>query len=80
MADDLDTVASQPLSVESDGHSVTAHPLPARIQEDRYSLAKTARAKKFRGLMFNKLIASGPVSDSQGTGIGGVDFDRPGIV
>lgn len=81
MAETIDTAAAtDPLSVTSDGLTVNAHPLPDQIQRDRYGKAATAKTNKYRGLMFNKIIPAGPMSDSQATGIGGAGFDRPGIV
>jgi hypothetical protein len=81
LAPAIEQAAQSPLSVTSDGLTVTAQPIGAQVQADRYAAAKSARATKTRGLMFSKLIPSGPVSDQQGTGFGGVNqFDSPGPV
>ena len=77
----IEEAAQSPLSVVSDGLEVTAQPLAAMIEADRYASAKAARARPFGGAMFAKVLPAGPVSDNQATGFGGLGrFDSPGGV
>jgi len=72
--------AANPAGVAVDGLSVTAQPISAQIQADRYLNAKNARGQKRRGLMFQKLIPAAAIADGQGTqaGTGSGSFDSPG--
>ena len=77
LAPTIETAAGNPLSVTSDGLSVTAQPIAGMIQADRYAAAKQARSTKGRGLMFSKLIPAAAFPDSQTKGIGGLtSFDN----
>jgi len=68
--------AGSPQTATADGLTVTSQRIPDQIAADRY--AKAAANTKFRGMRFSKIIAAGPVSDSQQTR-SGTSFDTPGL-
>ena len=76
----IEQSAEAPQSITTDGLTSTDHPLAAQIMADRYLAGKNNATQKNRGLRFSKLLASGPVSDSQETRQGfSSNFSNPGM-
>ena len=80
LAPAIETAAQAPLTATADGLSVTAQPIAAQVQADRYAAAKASRGSRNRGAMFSKLIPAGPVCDQQGTGLGSVPGFNSAII
>jgi hypothetical protein len=75
------TNATSPATATADGVMMAQVPIPNQIQADRYGKAVSAMHQRRRGMMFSKIIPAGAMSDSQGTGFGGLDgFGYPGGV
>ena len=79
LAPDIGSAGQNPQHAQADGLSVQSHPLPALIAADRYLAAKAARSTANRGVMFSKMHPAGAFPDAQGTGLGGINFDQPGV-
>jgi len=55
----IEETATNPHRVRTDAGEVESHKIDELIELDKYTSAKTATAKKNRGLRFNKIIPPG---------------------
>jgi hypothetical protein len=78
LSDQINSTAAGPAHAAGDAGEMTAQPLQALIQADRYLSAKAGLTTKRRGVRYSKIIPAGPMADQQASGIGGVNFASPG--
>jgi hypothetical protein len=60
-ADAINTAASEPKTVNTDGLTVSAHSLPDRIAADKYAAANDQAVQKNRGISFAQFRHQGGV-------------------
>jgi hypothetical protein len=63
----IDSAATAPQSVTTDGLEVVAVDIEKQIAADRYLKANAASCAPGLGIVFRKLIPPGPTSDQNGT-------------
>jgi len=55
----IEQAAQQPMRVHTDAGEVWQHPIPDKIEADKYLAAKKAASTASRGLRFNQLTPGG---------------------
>ncbi len=76
----IEQAAADPQSATSDNQSATARPIADLIAADQYLAAKAAIGLKYRGIRMSKILPAGPVSDMNGSRVGGGFNTSGGLV